>query len=68
MLGLSGGAAITAGLLMCEMKLEASNTKLLAVAVRASTFTLLGIMPQVVETERLTPGHAWEMRNLKALM
>ena len=44
MLGLPGDAAITAGLLMCKMELAASNTKLLPVAVRASTFTLLGIM------------------------
>ena len=44
MLGLSGGAAITSGLSMCKMELAASNTNLLAVAVRASTCRYDGIM------------------------
>ena len=73
MLGLSGGAAITAELLMCKMELAASNTKLLAVAQGKHVYIAWYNAPeliklQVVKMERLTPGHAWKLRNLKALM
>ena len=43
-LGLFGGVAISSGVLICRIEAAAVKTTLLAVAVRANTFTSEGMM------------------------
>ena len=72
---MSMGAAITSGFIVYKMKVAASNTMQSASRCCQGKYVYIACYnvpqltkSQVDETKRLTPGHAGELRNLKALM